>query len=199
LVLGDDVGASKVNNVANLEFINVNSDEIQKADHSFKGAAIKGSDLIYVIFTSGSTGLPKGVMIEHRSVVNLLNSVAEKVDFTNQSAMLSVTTFSFDICYLELFLPLIKGACLNLVSRDVAMDGFKLNDAINQFKPTHMQATPATWRILLDAGWRNAISTKILIGGEAVKESIKEELTAIAKVYNVYGPTETTIWSITTR
>jgi amino acid adenylation domain-containing protein len=195
LVLGDDAGASKVNNVANLEFINVNNDEIQNADHSFKGAAIKGSDLIYVIFTSGSTGLPKGVMIEHRSVVNLLNSVAEKVDFTNQSAMLSVTTFSFDICYLELFLPLIKGACLNLVSRDVAMDGFKLNDAINQFKPTHMQATPATWRILLDAGWRNAISTKILIGGEAVKESIKEELTAIAKVYNVYGPTETTIWS----
>ncbi|MEO7768617.1 MAG: condensation domain-containing protein, partial [Ferruginibacter sp.] len=151
--------------------------------------------LAYVIFTSGSTGKPKGVMIQHGSVVNLLTSIIKDVDFKPASCFLSVTTFSFDICYLEFFVPLISGGKLVVVSREVAMDGYKLADSIASNSPTHMQGTPSTWQILLDSGWKNSDAIKMLIGGEAVKETIKEQLTKLGTVFNVYGPTETTIWS----
>ena len=156
---------------------------------------ISTSQLAYVIYTSGSTGKPKGVMIEHRSLVNLLTSIADEVSFTPDSSFLSVTTFSFDICYLELYMPLISGAKLVIVSRETASDGFALKESISRYRPTHMQGTPSTWQLLAEAGWKNDEQVKMLIGGEAVKEGIKEYLTKIGEVWNVYGPTETTIWS----
>jgi amino acid adenylation domain-containing protein/non-ribosomal peptide synthase protein (TIGR01720 family) len=151
--------------------------------------------LAYVIYTSGSTGKPKGVMIEHTSVINLLISVANTVDFKSSSVFLSVTTYSFDICYLELFLPIIGGGRLIIVSREVAGDGYLLAESIANHKPTHLQATPTTWHLLLDAQWKNSEGIKILIGGEAVKDGLKDALTLIGDVFNLYGPTETTIWS----
>jgi len=153
------------------------------------------NDLVYVIYTSGSTGLPKGVMIENLNLMNLLLSMSQKLEFTSQSRFLSVTTFSFDIAYLELFLPLLLGGQLVLVSRDTATDGQKLSNAISTSMPTHMQATPSSWSLLLDTNWLNKENVKLLVGGEAVSESIKNQLTEIAETYNVYGPTETTIWS----
>ncbi len=158
---------------------------------------VSPQQLAYVIYTSGSTGMPKGVLIEHGGVVNLLKSIDHTVGFTSGSGLLSVTTFSFDIFYLECFMPLINGARLFIVSREIATNGFKLATSIHLHQPTHIQATPATWQLLLDAGWENKEGIKILVGGEAIREEIKDALTKIGDVYNLYGPTETTIWSVT--
>jgi amino acid adenylation domain-containing protein len=155
--------------------------------------------LAYVIFTSGSTGRPKGVMIEHRSLMNFLASMQNDVEFTTTSSLLSVTTCSFDIAYLEFYLPLITGATLILVSRQVAADGHELSRKLAFHQPTHMQATPSGWQILLNSGWKNSEQIKILTGGEALKEDIKNALVAIGTVWNLYGPTETTIWSTVKR
>ncbi len=202
-----DIGASlivssracrvKLTGAKNAAIIELDSDweVIEKQAGENVGAAIKGDHLIYVIYTSGSTGKPKGVMIEHRSVINLLQSIAEEVGFNGSSTMLSVTTYSFDICYLELYMPLINGGKLIIIPREVAMDGHGLADSIARYHPSHMQGTPATWQILLDGGWKNKEGIKILIGGEAVSEALKESLTKNSNVWNVYGPTETTIWS----
>ncbi|MEO7583967.1 MAG: amino acid adenylation domain-containing protein [Ferruginibacter sp.] len=152
--------------------------------------------LAYVIYTSGSTGKPKGVMIEHTSVVNLLMSIAKTVQFNSGSNFLSVTTYSFDISYLELYMPLICGGSLVIASREVAMNGFLLAEKIAACNPTHLQATPSTWQILLDVDWENKEGVTMLIGGEAIKEDIKDALTTIGDLYNCYGPTETTIWSV---
>jgi amino acid adenylation domain-containing protein len=153
------------------------------------------SHLAYTIYTSGSTGKPKGVMIEHRSLVNLLTSIAVTVQFNPNSTFLSVTTYSFDIAYLELYMPLIVGGKLVIASRETAMNGFILAEKIAASKPTHLQATPSTWQILLDCDWENKEGLTMLIGGEAVKEDIKDTLAVMGDLYNCYGPTETTIWS----
>ncbi|MCW3112576.1 MAG: linear pentadecapeptide gramicidin synthetase LgrD, partial [Segetibacter sp.] len=202
-----DTGAclvvSSSQNIANIpvtqgvSVIEIDNDwsEISKKPKDNLKTVIEGDDLVYVIYTSGSTGKPKGVMIENRSVVNLLVSIADKVQFGCDSIFLSVTTFSFDICYLELYMPLVYGGQLVIVPRHTAADGFKLAESVTRFSPTHMQGTPSTWQLLLDSGWQNNNKLKILIGGEAVSEDIKNELTKKGSVWNVYGPTETTIWS----
>ena len=157
--------------------------------------AVDPKQLAYVIYTSGSTGKPKGVMIEHQSVVNMLISIAKDVHFNTGSVFLSVTTFSFDICYLEFYMPLLLGGKLIVVSREIAMDGFKLSESIRNYLPTHLQATPSTWQLLIDAEWQNKEGVKMLVGGEALKENLKSVLTQKGDIWNVYGPTETTIWS----
>ncbi|MBC7873088.1 MAG: amino acid adenylation domain-containing protein, partial [Ferruginibacter sp.] len=157
--------------------------------------SFNSANLAYVIYTSGSTGRPKGVMIQHGSVINLLTSISREVGFNADSVMLSVTTYTFDICYLEFYMPLINGGKLIVIPRETSMDGFRLAKSISHYCPTHMQGTPSTWQILLDGGWKNQESVKILVGGEPVNEAIKESLTSFGEVWNVYGPTETTIWS----
>lgn len=203
-----DIGASigissgqskqKLQQATGLEAILIDEHWPLIGTHSSTDCDIKidGEALAYVIHTSGSTGLPKGVMVKHKSLINLLQSVTDLVGFNASSAFLSVTTFSFDICYLEFFVPLLNGGKLMVVVRDVAIDGFELKKAIAKYLPTHLQATPVTWQLLLDAGWKNAENITMLIGGEAVKEQIKNALTPLGNVYNMYGPTETTIWSI---
>lgn len=154
------------------------------------------NNLAYVIYTSGSTGKPKGVEIPHRGVVNFLNSMLVSVDMTQQDTLLSVTTITFDIAALELFLPLIVGARTVVVSREVASDGVQLATSIAKYGTTLMQATPATWRMLLVAGWQGNKQLKILCGGEALSTELANELQQrCACLWNVYGPTETTIWS----
>ncbi|MCH6234725.1 non-ribosomal peptide synthetase [Cognataquiflexum rubidum] len=152
-------------------------------------------NLAYIIYTSGSTGRPKGVMIEHRNVVNFLASMSKNVEFNASSSLLSVTTFSFDIFYLELFLPLINGGKVFLVSRETAMDGFSLSKKQSEVRPTHMQATPSGWQMLLNSGWNNPQNLKMLVGGEALGEELKNTLVGLGTLWNMYGPTETTIWS----
>jgi len=154
------------------------------------------TDLAYVIFTSGSTGKPKGVQIEHRSVVNFLSSMSERPGITERDVLLSVTTLSFDISVLELFLPLTVGAQVVVVSREVASDGVRLIEELQKRHVTIMQATPATWRLLLGSGWEGDRTLKILCGGEALtKELAQHLLPRCASLWNMYGPTEATVWA----
>ena len=111
-------------------------------------------NLAYVIYTSGSTGKPKGVQITHGALANLLQSMRRLLSINERDALLAVTTLSFDIAALEIFLPLIVGARVELVDRDVAADGARLADRLNDPGITFLQATPATWRLLLEAGWQ---------------------------------------------
>ena len=197
LVLSSKASREKLSENNSIKMIELDGDwkQIAKEKSSNPETNIAPNQLAYVIYTSGSTGHPKGVMIEHRSVVNLLTSLAREVSFTPDSSFLSVTTYSFDISYLELYMPLIYGSKLVIVSRETASDGYALAESLAANRPTHMQGTPSTWQLLEAAGWTNPEGVNMLIGGEAVKEGIKNYLASIGQVWNVYGPTETTIWS----
>jgi amino acid adenylation domain-containing protein/non-ribosomal peptide synthase protein (TIGR01720 family) len=152
-------------------------------------------DLAYVIYTSGSTGKPKGVEIPHRALVNFLWSMRSSPGLTADDRLLAVTSLSFDIAGLEIFLPLITGAEVELASRELAADGAALGERIARSRITVMQATPSTYRLLFDAGWEGA-PIKVLVGGEAVPRDLAAELCRrCSAVWNMYGPTETTIWS----
>jgi amino acid adenylation domain-containing protein len=152
--------------------------------------------LAYVIYTSGSTGKPKGVEVAHRSVVNLLAFMQRQLGVGPQDRLLAVTTLSFDIAGLEVFLPLVCGAQVILATRDAVWNGAALADLIQQSGATMMQATPVTWRLLLDAGWAGSPEFKILCGGEALPLELAKRLLATGgELWNLYGPTETTIWS----
>ncbi|HEY4564075.1 MAG TPA: amino acid adenylation domain-containing protein, partial [Thermoanaerobaculia bacterium] len=153
-------------------------------------------NLAYVIYTSGSTGRPKGVQIPHSAVVNFLNSMRKKPGLTSEDTLLAVTTLSFDIAGLELYLPLVCGARLLLVTRETTQAGEQLKEVLETKGVTAMQATPATWRLLLAAGWLGHRDLKILCGGEALPRDLASQLLgACGSLWNVYGPTEATIWS----
>ncbi len=153
-------------------------------------------DIAYVIYTSGSTGKPKGVEVPHRAVVNFLHSMAMQPGMAKTDTLAAVTTLSFDIAGLELYLPLCVGARLAIVTRETASYGVQLLEQLKKLNVTVMQATPVTWRQLLDSGWEGNPRLKVLCGGEAFPRELANELVNRAEsVWNMYGPTETTIWS----
>ncbi len=163
-------------------------------------AQVCGEDLAYVIYTSGSTGKPKGVQIPHRALANFLRSMSERPGITSQDTLLAVTTLCFDISMLELLGPLTTGARVALASREVAADGSRLRETLSAAGATLMQATPSTWRLLLDAGWTPPPGFRMLCGGEALPLDLARQLTrAGGELWNMYGPTETTIWSAVAR
>jgi len=150
----------------------------------------------YVIFTSGSSGRPKGVQVTHQALLNFLLSMRDHPGLPATSTLLAVTTISFDIAALELYLPLITGARLVVASREAALNADELQRLMATHSVTHMQATPTTWRLLLEAGWIAPNSFTILCGGEALPSDLSKALTQNgATLWNLYGPTETTIWS----
>jgi amino acid adenylation domain-containing protein len=156
--------------------------------------------LAYLIYTSGSTGQPKGVEIAHQALVNFLHSMNQKLGLRKQDTLLAITTFSFDIAALELFLPLMVGARLVIARREIARDGIELVAQLVRSGATVMQATPATWRLLIAAGWEGSPGLTILCGGEALLcELAQQLLRRCAALWNLYGPTETTIWSTVAR
>jgi len=153
-------------------------------------------DLAYVIYTSGSTGNPKGVQVTGGAVMNLLKSAGKTIAFTPNDRLLSVTTLSFDIAALEIFLPLISGGQLILAPQQTTSDGAMLAELIASSNATVMQGTPTIWRLLIESGWNGDKGLRILCGGEAMSRSLADALLARAShVWNFYGPTETTIWS----
>ncbi|HEX5234121.1 MAG TPA: amino acid adenylation domain-containing protein [Silvibacterium sp.] len=150
----------------------------------------------YVIFTSGSTGLPKGVEITHRSVVNLLCAAAKEVDFQPGDRLLTVTTLTFDIAALELLMPLAFGGTVVIARHQDSSDGMRLLELIKASRSNVLQATPITWRMLLDAGFSSWTGFKMLCGGEAWGRELADRLlSGGGRLWNMYGPTETTIWS----
>jgi len=157
---------------------------------------VQPEHLAYVIYTSGSTGMPKGVQVPHGAVVNFLSSMAHKPGLSAEDNLLAVTTLSFDIAVLELYLPLMVGGRVAIVDRETSSDGDRLLNAIQRNNISVMQATPATWRLLLSAGWEGGAGFKVLVGGEALPRDLANELIErVGGVWNMYGPTETTVWS----
>ena len=157
---------------------------------------VSSDGLAYVIYTSGSTGRPKGVLVTHRSLTNLLLSMRVRPGMDSDDVLLAVTTLSFDIAGLELYLPLVVGARLVVAGRETASDGDSLANELDRCRATVMQATPATWRMLLESGWRGRPGLKVLCGGEAMSPQLARRLSEVSgSVWNLYGPTETTIWS----
>lgn len=150
----------------------------------------------YVLYTSGSTGRPKGVQISHRALTNFMYSMQSRPGFTAADTLLSVTTLSFDIAGLELYLPLISGGKVVLVDQATTRNGVALAAALQASGATVMQATPATWQLLLTADWQGSPTLKLLCGGEALPRSLADQLLRRSReLWNLYGPTETTIWS----
>ncbi|MDR3635535.1 MAG: amino acid adenylation domain-containing protein [Isosphaeraceae bacterium] len=154
------------------------------------------ANLAYVIYTSGSTGRPKGVQITHGALGNFLLSMRQLLGLGSDDVLAAVTTLSFDIAALEVFLPLIQGARVEVVERTVAADGACLSARLQASGATFLQATPATWRLLLEGGWQGDPRLTLLCGGEALPRALADRLQDKGKaLWNLYGPTETTIWS----
>lgn len=183
------------------QYINLDRqwDEIEQAAKSVEPLKCLAGleNLAYVIYTSGSTGKPKGVTIEHRALTNFLCGMADQIGKQFVADFLAVTTYSFDIAALELFLPLIQGGRCTICDRDRLKDVEAIKAEIRRSKPTIMQATPSFWTMLLQSGWKNDENLKILCGGEMLNDSLRSMFASIGcEVWNLYGPTETTIWSM---
>ncbi|WP_413762773.1 non-ribosomal peptide synthase/polyketide synthase [Variovorax sp. Varisp41] len=164
--------------------------------------AVSGEHLAYVIYTSGSTGRPKGVMVRHRALGHFLLGMKEAPGLSANDVLVAVTSLSFDIAALELYLPLLSGARLVLASRDVVRSGGALGELMERSGATMLQSTPAGWRLLRAAGWKGSAlpNFKGLCGGEALQPDLADDLRACGvELWNMYGPTETTIWSAAVR
>jgi amino acid adenylation domain-containing protein len=157
-------------------------------------------NLAYVIYTSGSTGWPKGVQIPHRAVANFLHSMRREPGLSAADTLVSVTSISFDIAALEIFLPLTVGARLVLAGSDDIFDAARMKTLIRSSRATVMQATPSFWQFLVESDWFGDRRMKVLCGGEALSRELADKLLERAgEVWNLYGPTETTIWSTLTK
>ena len=153
----------------------------------------------YVIFTSGSTGTPKGVEVTHGSVLNLLTDLQQRLEIGAEDRLLAVTTLAFDISVLELLLPLVCGGTVIIATQADASDGLRLMELLDESQITVLQATPFTWKMLLELGFEPPPGFKMLCGGEAWSASMGEKLLATdGRLWNMYGPTETTVWSSVT-
>jgi amino acid adenylation domain-containing protein len=162
--------------------------------------AASPDDLAYIIYTSGSTGKPKGVEIPHRALVNFLCSMQREPGIHADDRLMAVTTLCFDIAALEMYLPLLVGARVEIAPRGTEIDGIALRRLIDESAATMMQATPATWRILIESGWTGRAGLKILCGGEVLSRDLADQLIERgSEVWNLYGPTETTVWSTVAR
>lgn len=171
-------------------------ESVQRYGAESVGSEVLPQNMAYVIYTSGSTGRPKGVQISHAALGNFLFSMLHALELTTQDVVIAETALSFDIAGLELYLPLFAGARVKLLGRSTSMDAVELIREMNG-QVTLMQATPATWQMVLDAGWKGNSELKILCGGEALPLSLAGRLSAFSSIaWNVYGPTETTVWSM---
>ncbi|MFK7769340.1 MAG: amino acid adenylation domain-containing protein [Mariniblastus sp.] len=178
--------------------IAIDSEEatISSLDSNSVENAASPSDICYVIYTSGSTGKPKGVQVPHGAVVNFLYSMKETPGFDTDDSVLAVTTLSFDIAVLELYLPTIFGGTVVILDSLTAANGLKLSEQLVKHDISLLQATPATWRLMIQAGWNGHKGLKVLCGGEPMPQDLVAPLLErCSELWNMYGPTETTVWS----
>jgi amino acid adenylation domain-containing protein len=171
-------------------------DEAEPVAEDTAPIAARPDGLAYIIFTSGSTGDPKGVEIEQRALTNFLCSMALRPGLGPSDHVVAITTISFDIAELELLLPMVTGASVEIVDRTTALDPESLAVRIADRPATLFQATPATYRMLIEAGWMGQPRLKALCGGEPLPRDLAEQLAPrVGSLWNMYGPTETTVWS----
>ncbi|GAB5404015.1 MAG: hypothetical protein Aurels2KO_22460 [Aureliella sp.] len=181
---------------ANNICLDTSNDVVNELPSSNLEHGVSLSQVAYVIFTSGSTGKPKGVCVTHRALTNFLCSMAKAPGLGADDRLAGVTTLSFDIAGLELYLPLTQGGQLVIVDRRDSTDGRRLAQLLDDEDITVLQATPATFRLMIEAGWTGKSNLKVLCGGEAFPQDLADSLIPRCnEVWNMYGPTETTIWS----
>ena len=165
------------------------------AQDSRSTSAATTDGLAYIMYTSGSTGRPKGVAVDHRCLVKGVLAMGAAVRPGPGDVGLSVTSASFDPVLVELFLPLVHGSTVEVATEQQVLDGEALRDLLTDSGATILQATPLTWRMLLDAGWTGGLRVA-LCGGETLAPSLAAKLIARCEsAWNIYGPTETTVWS----
>jgi amino acid adenylation domain-containing protein len=199
LVVGSSFASAQPGFKTTAKIVVLDSKIAEESDASLEVRAAADA-LAYVIYTSGTTGRPKGVAIEHRALMNLLRSMEREPGLTREDVLVAVTTLAFDIAGLELLLPLLTGARLVIANEEQVADGYLLLQLLQESKATVLQATPGSWRMLIDAGWNRELPLKVLCGGEALPRDLADQLLERSEqVWNVYGPTETTIWSSATR
>ncbi|WP_133054595.1 non-ribosomal peptide synthetase, partial [Niastella populi] len=169
--------------------------ELDREEYAVSSLA-SASDVAYIIYTSGSTGNPKGIAIKHRSVVNFLTSMQKQPGLKDGELVLAASTISFDISVLELFLPLLSGGCMYIVSAGTLADPQRIIAKLQQVKPAVIQATPAFYQMLFESGWQGQKGLKVLYGGDLLSESLADKiLKSCGELWNMYGPTETTVWA----
>jgi amino acid adenylation domain-containing protein len=196
VLITSKLAATSLPNWSHTLFIEEAMSTLEQHPISQLTTTVTPDDLAYILYTSGSTGNPKGVPITHKNLVNFLCSMALEPGINENDRVLAITTISFDIAGLELYLPLIKGATLVLTDEETARDGRLLLDLIKKEDINFLQATPTTWLMLLDSGWSSPLPIKALCGGEPMPADLAKELIAKCEtLWNMYGPTETTIWS----
>lgn len=196
LIINDRQGHSDTNGAIDSVSIHEHIKKPAEQSSSRQLSSVSPDASAYVIFTSGSTGRPKGVEVSHRNVVNMLRSFAQTPGMSEVDSLLAVTTISFDISVLELFLPLSVGAKTIILDSNISADASQLINKLHEFKPSWMQATPATWKMLVDSTWLGIEGLTILCGGENLPKSLADDLLErCSRLFNVYGPTETTVWS----
>src|SRR5213080_735624 len=163
---------------------------------SAPASAMRPQNLAYVIYTSGSTGMPKGVAVTHGSLANVLLAMREQTGVARRDRLMAVTTLAFDISALELFLPLISGAGVAVAPREIVSDPRALARMVEKTGTTLLQATPTLWHALTSDGGEGLQSLTMLVGGESLTGNLSAALRDLGRqVTNLYGPTETTIWS----
>ena len=199
LVLGHE-SLSSLTETFGVTVVNVDSQQEKIATEDDKAPSVQiddpGRHVAYVIYTSGSTGKPKGVQVQHSAVTNFLTSLTRSPGIMPDDIVLALTTLSFDISVLEVFGPMFVGATIAIVDRNTAKDGGLLIDAIERHEVSVVQATPSTWRFLLEAGWQGGEKFRCYSGGEPLpRDIIQPLLDRCSQLWNLYGPTETTVWS----
>lgn len=195
LISSKELSLTTESTVKQLFIENVFSD-LSKYDSTPPIVSVDMNDRAYLLYTSGSTGKPKGVQVTHKNLVNFLFSMIKSPGIDETDRLLMITTISFDIVGLELFLPLLKGATLVIASEETSKDSSLMLKVLKDENITMLQATPTTWQMLLDANWETSLPIKGLCGGEPISLSLAQKLLEkIDELWNMYGPTETTIWS----
>ncbi len=177
--------------------INLNGEKLWAEDPpSIPDSDVRSADLAYIIYTSGSTGQPKGVMVPHSAFTNFLWSMKSEPGLSDEDILIAVTAFSFDIAALELFLPLTVGATAIIASEAMTTNPYLLRQGIDDHQATIMQATPATWQMLVESDWSGSSAMKALSGGDVLTRKLANKiLERVGSLWNMYGPTEATIWS----
>ena len=208
LVITDTGAAGTVPDLGSVPRLVVDAPETQAASGCLAGVNLDAAERngrplpaqpAYVIYTSGSTGRPKGVVVSQGSLTNFLLAMDDQFRLRGSDRLAAVTTVAFDISGLELYLPLLSGAGVVIVPRHVVQDPAALCDLLAREKITVMQATPSLWRALLEEDQGSLAGLRILTGGEALPADLAERLRGVSgNVTNLYGPTETTIWSTST-